>query len=434
MKFISTRGKSTAVHASEAILAGLAPDGGLYVPETFPRWDGKSTDAATILAPFFESDAIAGDLPEICANAFNFEIPVKSVNATDGSSFSVLELFHGPTAAFKDVGARFLAECMIRLKLGKAKTDQAAPLMTVMVATSGDTGGAVAAAFYNKPNTRVIILFPKGMVSARQMKQLTCWGGNVDAYAVLGTFDDCQRMVKEAFQDSRFYSRGLTSANSINIGRLLPQMTYYAKASVDYSRSTGRHPNFIIPSGNMGNAVAAFWAKKMGFPIGRIVLSTNANRAIGDYLHHGVHTHHSTIATLANAMDVGNPSNLERAINLYPVIDEFRKDAESIAVSDSEISATIQKWAKQGEVFCPHTATAVHAWEKIRATQPSAASHTSPPIPSDWIIVATAHPAKFETIVEPLVGHTLEVPPTIAAIMDQESIYREIDPTLDQIY
>jgi threonine synthase len=434
MKFISTRAITTpaphqqsdsvGVSLSEAICAGLAADGGLYVPEVFPQWDGQlnsdgTINAATILKPFFKGDALEPELDEICKNAFHFEIPLKPVQ---GGAVTVLELFHGPTAAFKDVGARFLAECMVRL--------QATQPMTVMVATSGDTGGAVAAAFHGKPNTSVIILFPKKMVSARQKQQLTCWGDNITAYEVRGTFDDCQRMVKQAFQDSRFTSHGLTSANSINVGRLLPQMTYYAKSAVEHHQKTGRNPGFIIPSGNLGNAVAAFWAKKCGYPIGRIVMSTNANRAIAEYLETGVRTPHTTIATLANAMDVGNPSNLERAIQLYPAIEEFRNDAMAISVSDDEICEVIASWASQGEIWCPHTATAVRAWEIMMSDETSDAHTISS---EDWIIVATAHPAKFETIVEPLIGHTVEVPDSLGQILQKKSVYHEIDADLKQV-
>jgi threonine synthase len=401
MKYISTRGSSPAVSISQAMDAGLAPDGGLYVPEFFPIYSGGDFDLVKTLAPFFEGDPLAAHLKEICANAFNFPTPLN-----DG----VLELFHGPTAAFKDVGARFLAESQSRLSQRKR---------TVLVATSGDTGGAVAAAYHGRPHFEVIILFPKGMVSARQQQQLTCWGENIRAYAVKGTFDDCQRMAKDAFQDSRFKNAGLTSANSINIGRLLPQMTYYARASVEYQKQHQKIPSFIIPSGNLGNAVAALWAKKMGFPIGQIVMATNANRAVPDYLQSGIITPHETISTLANAMDVGKPSNLERAIHLYPQIQDFRNDVSAISVSDEEIRNTIKKAAKEGKVFCPHTATAVQVRESI---------------PSDhWIVVATAHPAKFETIVEPLIGKKVEVPAVLTALLNKKSIYTEIGTNLSEV-
>jgi len=234
-------------------------------------------------------------------------------------------------------------------------------------------------------------------------------------------------MVKEAFADSSWKSgTNLTSANSINVGRLLPQMTYYAKAAAEHFQKTGRKCNFIIPSGNLGNAVAAFWAKKMGLPIDQIVMSTNSNQAIGDYLKTGIQKTHKTIATLANAMDVGNPSNLERAIHLYPSIEEFRKTAFSFSVSDAEISATISKWATQGEIWCPHTATAVFAWEKMNHT---ATFKTT----SDWVVVATAHPAKFETIVEPLIGKTIDVPESLRSILKKESVYQEIDAKLSEV-
>lgn len=437
LKFISTRGQSPAVTVSQAVQAGLATDGGLYVPEFFPRWDGISSDPASVLAPFFKNDPLESQLKSICENAFNFPIPVRKLKP----GLSVLELFHGPTAAFKDVGARFLAECQSRM----SSSDR-----LVMVATSGDTGGAVAAAFFNRPQVKVIILFPKGMVSARQKKQLTCWGGNITAYEVRGTFDDCQRMVKEAFKNARFTSQGLTSANSINVGRLLPQMTYYAKASVDHFQASGEKPGFIIPSGNLGNAVAALWAKKCGYPIGRIVMSTNANRAIEDYLETGKRAPHVTIATLANAMDVGNPSNLERAIHLYPNLQDFNRDVRALSVSDSEISATISKWATIGEIWCPHTATAVKAWEQMQlkneayqvdgvgsesdfnsgsGAETSGARSDSP----HWIIAATAHPAKFETIVEPLIGKPVAVPESLSSLLSMPSQCTEIDANLDLV-
>jgi threonine synthase len=398
------------VSISSAIDAGLAPDGGLYVPELFPQYQGGSFDIVETLAPFFEGDPLAPYLKEICENALNFPIPLRKLTGKF-SGTAVLELYHGPTAAFKDVGARFLAECQSRLH-----QDQ----RTVLVATSGDTGGAVAAAFFGRKNFNVIILFPKGMVSARQLQQLTCWGGNVKAFAVKGTFDDCQRMAKEAFADPWWKSNTtLTSANSINIGRLIPQMTYYARASIEYQKEFGKSPGFIIPSGNLGNAVAALWAKKMGFPIGKIIMATNANKSVPDYLRTGVNTPHTTINTLANAMDVGNPSNLERAIDLYPNIEDFRKDVESFSVSDEEIKSEIIEGAKEGNIWCPHTATAAHVRKTLNGDA--------------WIMVSTAHPAKFETIVEPLIGKTVEIPNELASLLSKPSHYEEIDADLKAI-
>lgn len=412
MKWISTRKSSPPVSVSQAIDSGLAPDGGLYVPEFFPKTSTQDFSYESVLAPFFESDPLFQSLSEICSKAFNFEIPLRMIRQGK-RSYGMLELFHGPTAAFKDVGARFLAECQSRIHQDPR---------TVLVATSGDTGGAVAAAFHRRPGFNVIILFPKGMVSARQQHQLTCWGENVKAFSVQGTFDDCQRMVKQAFQDTWWRTHfHLTSANSINVGRLLPQMTYYAKASLAYQKQTGQTPGMIIPSGNLGNAVAALWAKECGYPIHKVIMATNANRSVADYLSSGIWKAHPTIATLANAMDVGNPSNMERALHLYPSIEQFRKNVASVSVSDEEIRQSIVEGYRNGETWCPHTATGTFALNHL----PSSESHP------DWIVVATAHPAKFETIVEPLIGSSVPIPPSLQSILGKKSNFEEIPATLE---
>jgi len=231
-------------------------------------------------------------------------------------------------------------------------------------------------------------------------------------------------MAKEAFTDSRFHQTGktstsLTSANSINIGRLLPQMTYYAKASMDYKKQHGVDPGFVIPSGNLGNSVAAMWAKKIGFPISQIVLATNANRSVPNFLETGVWKPQKTIPTLANAMDVGNPSNFERAIHLYRSVEDFRHEVSAVSVSDAEISDTISQGIETGNIWCPHTATAVHVRETI---------------PSDhWIVVATAHPAKFETIVEPLIHQKIPVPPALESLLTRPSNFQEISASLKEV-
>ncbi|HEX8351677.1 MAG TPA: threonine synthase, partial [Pyrinomonadaceae bacterium] len=300
MRFRSTRSARPTLGLSEAMLTGLAPDGGLYVPEGFPAFAPEEFDGLEswrdvgerLLKPFFEGDALGAHLAEICEEAFDFPLPLRDLD----DETAVLELFHGPTAAFKDVGARFLAACVSRLP-GRR---------TVLVATSGDTGGAVAAAFHGRPDVRVVILFPRGKVSPRQQQQLTCWGANVRAFAVRGDFDDCQRVVKAAFADRAWAeSHGLLSANSINLGRLLPQAVYYAAASLWYLRGRGARPGFVIPAGNLGNAVAAFWARRMGLPVREVVLAANANRAVPDYFDSGNWAARTTVATLANAMDVG---------------------------------------------------------------------------------------------------------------------------------
>lgn len=416
MRFFSTREKSPGLLISEAIALGLASDGGLYVPDRFPCFQIEDFDGVTefpefaflVLKPFFEADPLSGELEKICKRAFSFPVILKDVRSSQsGLATSVLELFHGPTAAFKDVGARFLAECLS----ARSRTKQ-----TILVATSGDTGGAVASAFHGRPGFEVVIVFPKDGVSERQRQQLTCWGGNIHTYAVKGSFDTCQKLVKSAFSDPELRGTGkMSSANSINIGRLLPQVTYYAMASIQYLRKHHCSASFIIPTGNAGNAVAALWAKKMGFPIGSIGMATNANRVIPDYFKSGDWKPSASVATLANAMDVGHASNMERAFHLESQGFHLKENVFSVSVSDEEIRKTIGAGEKEyGEIWCPHTATAIY----VRNLQRGASQ--------DWIVVSTAHPAKFETIVEPLIGHRIEVPKVLEDLLTLKSNYEEI--------
>jgi threonine synthase len=419
MRYLSTRDPEHRATLAGALLRGIAPDGGLYVPERFPRltaaeFDGMDTlpeIGARLLEPFFAGDALAAALPDICHEALDFPVPLRSLR--DGTS--VLELFHGPTAAFKDVGARFLARCLARLPAEDGRP------RTVLVATSGDTGGAVAAAFHGQPGTEVVILFPRGRISARQEKQLTGWGGNVLALAVHGDFDDCQRLVKAGFADPQLRARlALTSANSINIGRLLPQTTYYAAAALWHLRATGAAPGFVVPAGNVGNALACLWARHVGLPIREVVLSTNANTVIADFVAHGTWQPRSTVATLANAMDVGNPSNMERLFHLFGGQQAAFSHLRAHAVDDDGIRATIRQGPlRWGEVWDPHTATAVQVRESLGE--------------DSWIVVATAHPAKFEGIVEPLIGRTVPLPPSLQQILERPSHAVEIEPTLEAL-
>jgi len=422
MKYISTRNQSDSLQFSEAVGQGLASDGGLFIPEVFPALNLKDFEAnqsfaefgSRLLSPFLEGDVLQSQLPAICQAAFNFSIPLCFPPCFRQNQATVLELFHGPTAAFKDVGARFLAECIARNNFSGQKR-------TVLVATSGDTGGAVAGAFFGKPNIKVIVLFPKGRISLRQEKQIACWGGNVRAFAVLGTFDDCQKIVKEALSDSELRKKNnFVSANSISVGRLLPQMVYYAKSSMEYHRARGVAPGYIVPTGNLGNAVAALWAKRLGFPIAQVILATNANHSIGDFFSSGVWQPNPTVATLANAMDVGNPSNMERLRSLYPKLEDLKKDVRAISVNDQEISDEIQaSFTGTAEIFCPHTATALVAHKQVTG--------------KDWIVVATAHPAKFETIIEPRIGQSVPIPPSLASLLERPSVYEEMPPTLESL-
>lgn len=416
MQYHSTRNQAPTSSLSNAILSGLAPDGGLYVPVTLPKLTITDFDttltypefAHQLLQAFFANDPLAAILPELCQTAFNFEVPLNEIH----KDTFILELFHGPTLSFKDFGARFLAECMTELA-----TQQA---VTIMVATSGDTGSAVAAAFHQKPNIRVIVLFPNGKITERQEKQITCWGDNVTAYAVEGSFDDCQHLVKSAFAENNERFGHLSTANSINIARLLPQMTYYAYWSLQYFKQHQQKPGFIVPSGNYGNVTAAFWAKAMGFPIADIVLATNANCVIEDYLTSGKFTPRKSIQTLANAMDVGNPSNFERLQDLFGNYETFKKNVMAYSVTDEQIKQTIAFYhEKYNYLICPHTATACYVQQQLK--------------PGPWIIVATADPCKFETIIEPIIKQPVSIAPQLIALLKKPNKKIHIKPDLTNI-
>jgi threonine synthase len=423
MRYQSTRNPALEAGLSQAIARGLAADGGLYVPESLPPASLADLEtandlpelAARLLAPFAEGDVLAPMLGDVTRDAFTFPAPLVEVTATPGP-LSVLELFHGPTAAFKDFGARFLAASLERIPRADPRR------LTILVATSGDTGGAVASAFYRRPWVDVVVLYPKGLVSPRQEKQLACWGDNVRTFAVRGNFDDCQRMVKEAFVDPALGEHLLlSSANSINVGRLLPQMVYYAKASLEIWLDEGRRPNFIVPTGNLGNALACIWARQLGLPIGDIVLATNENRSVPEFLGDGVWRPRASVATLASAMDVGNPSNMERLRWLFPGVDDLREQLSASPVSDEEIRETIRRDHREfGQTWCPHTATAACVYRRLSAERRE----------ERWVLVATAHPAKFNDIVEPLIGTQVPVPPALAELLSLPSVQSEIAPQL----
>lgn len=424
MQYISTRGGSP-VALEDAIMAGTAPDGGLFVPVDLPALDPAQAPvdapinefAAYALQPFFRGSSLENQLESICDEAFNFPAPLRGVqNAPD--ALSVLELFHGPTAAFKDFGARFLAVTMSRIIRQRQQPDDAPA--TIVVATSGDTGGAVAAAFHKQPGTRVVVLFPEGRVSPRQQHQLTCWGDNIISLAVQGEFDDCQRVAKQLFADSDSTARfNLCSANSINVGRLLPQSVYYAKTSTDLNAERGEGGRYIVPTGNLGNAFACAWAKTMGYPIEELVLATNANTTIPDYLDSGNWQPRGSVATLASAMDVGDPSNMERLRHLWGDAADLRNRVRAYSVTDEQIRAQIvSEFERQGIAWCPHTATGFHVYRKQLSDGDRAGKH--------WIIAATAHAAKFDTIVEPLIGEQVPVPDELAQLLEWPAHYETI--------
>ena len=425
MRFASSRGGAPLVSLSQAMAQGLAPDGGLYVPSEMPTIDVQALPARVSLpeiarlslARFFAGDGLRDELGAITHAALNFPAPTTPVRGARDPLY-VLELYHGPTAAFKDFGARFLAECQQRLQSAAF----AQPL-TILVATSGDTGGAVAAAFYRRAWARVVILYPKGLVSPRQERQLTCWGENVLSLRVDGTFDNCQGLVKKAFRDPKLSrAHRFSSANSINIGRLLPQMVYYIASSLKIAASTGKKPSYIIPAGNLGNACAALWARAMGFPLARIILAHNLNRTVPDFLSTGRWQPRPSIGTLASAMDVGDPSNMERIRSLYPSWETMREHLSAESVDDVTIRSRIGgDFMQFGREWCPHTATAAEVYNRLsiedKRDQP-------------WVVVATAHPAKFNEIVEPIIGTPIAVPKSLSDLLRLPEHRADMPPTL----
>ncbi len=417
MQCVSTRGTGV-VSLTEAMAAGLASDGGLFLPVRLPvlppaprNVDSLASVASWLLRPFFGDEPLEAHVDAICASAFTFAAPMRRLEPETG----LLELFHGPTAAFKDFGARFLGECVARLPAeGRVRT--------VLVATSGDTGAAVAAAFHCRSGFRVLVLYPDGRVSARQAHQLGAFGDNVHAFRVAGTFDDCQRIVKDAFLDRELHRRApLLSANSISLGRLLPQMAYYAQAAL-LARARGLAPvSFVVPTGNLGNAFACLLARELGLPIGRVVLATNANRVLVDFLSTGRYEPRASVATLANAMDVGAPSNVERLRALFP---DASRVVEAYAVDDATIRATIASiWRRHGEAICPHTACGVAVLERLR--------HAGAQGP--WLVAATAHPAKFDTIVEPAIGAPCPPPEALAALLAKPAHATPMQPSSEAL-
>lgn len=425
MRFISTNDRAPAVDLQAALLAGLAPDGGLYFPEATERMAIEAFDgcltlpevARVFLTPFFEGDTLLADLKAICDESLAFETPRVPI----AENTWLLELFHGPTAAFKDYGARFLANTLGRMR---AEAPATKPL-TILVATSGDTGSAVAAAFHQKPGFRVVILYPDGRVSKRQAHQLGCFGDNILTLRVPSGFDQCQALVKRAFSDVALRDRvPLSSANSISLGRLLPQATYYAFASLRHLRESGRPLSFIVPTGNLGNGVAALMARQAGLPIGRVLLATNRNLAVPEFIASGDYRARPSLATLASAMDVGDPSNVARLRFMMEKDPTLHDVVAARSVDDETIEARIRAGETDYQkVFCPHTACGVEALEQERD-----AGSEEP-----FCVVATAHPAKFDEVVEPLVGHAVEPPPALLDMLKRPGGSEALAPEYESL-
>jgi threonine synthase len=427
MKWISTRGKAPAIPFIDALFAGTAPDGGLYMPERLDPLPPGTVDAlrgaslvdigTRIGAHLLRDEITSAALRPLIQDALDFPIPL--VPITD--RVSVLELFHGPTLAFKDVGARVQARLLHHFTDGTP--------LTILVATSGDTGSAVAQAFHRVPDTRVVVLYPEGKVSDVQEAQMASLGDNVTALSMRGTFDDCQRLVKQAFADDDLRAHvWLTPANSINLGRLLPQVIYYFVLKADLKvrlYDDGEGPIVSVPSGNFGNLTAGLIAKRLGLPVRRFVAATNVNDAVPEYLKSGRYEPRPSIRTVANAMDVGAPSNLERMQALYDGnLEALRRDVVGCAYADARIVGEIRTvYERHGYLLDPHSAVAWLALQDVLATEPSARG----------VFVATAHPAKFREVVEPAIGQSVPLPPVLAEAMarPRHAISMDVDyPTL----
>ncbi len=445
MMYYSTNDPTHRVDGRTAVLAGLAPDGGLYMPETIPRLPEAFFDSLheqtlqdigfTVAQAFLGDDVPDDKMREIVVKALDFDIPLKplrtlplSKGELEGVAVHVLELFHGPTLAFKDVGARFMARLMghfVQNEDGER---------TILVATSGDTGSAVASGFSGVPGIRVVILYPSGKVSRLQEAQMTSLGGNVIALEVDGVFDDCQKLVKQAFVDPELTNRlRLSSANSINIARLIPQTFYYfwavaqlertsplsfdpppARGSFDSeltveegARGGGSGEVIVsVPSGNFGNLTAGLIAKRMGLPVERFIAATNGNDVVPEYLETDVFRPRPSVATISNAMDVGNPSNFARMRELYPSVEAMREDIVGIKVSEEETRETIAHvYRDTGYTLDPHSAVAYAALVGYG---------------QGGIFLATAHPAKFKDVVEEATGQPVVLPERLAACLSKQ--------------
>jgi threonine synthase len=433
--YVSTRG-GEPVSLAQAVFRGLAPDGGLYVPVELPRLPSagrvgasERTDLRPVArwaTPWLLPSVPAPVLRRVVDHALDMPVPLVEVEP----GLHVLELFHGPTHAFKDIGARFMAALMAELD------DGAGPERTVLVATSGDTGGAVATAFHGRAGYRVVVLFPREGISERQRRQMTTLGGNVHALAVDGAFDDCQRMVKAAFTDAATVSRfRLTSANSINVARLLPQALYYLHAVnlltgwPDATPPDGggvpATPRFVVPSGNLGNLCAALIAVRAGMPNSGVVAAANENRGFVDLLSGAAFEARPSVSTSSSAMDVGDPSNLERVLWLYGGdVDALRSHVRGEVVSEAETAACIRDvHERTGYLLDPHTAVAYSAALRSGAGRD---------VPT--VVLATAHPAKFPEVVEGATGVEAPLPPGLVATRDRPEHFASIAATVDALH
>lgn len=412
MQYYSTNKQSPLASFEEATIRGQAPDKGLYFPETIPQVDKSLIDgienlsngeiAFRVIRPYIGKEIPDQELFKIVSETVSFPIPLVKIK---DNIFS-LELFHGPTLAFKDIGARFMSRCLGYFLRNENKK------VTVLVATSGDTGGAVASGFYDVPGVDVVILYPSGKVSPVQEKQLTTLGRNISALEVEGTFDDCQQMVKQAFADAQINQRlFLTSANSINVARWLPQQFYYFIAYKQWADKD--HPPVVcVPSGNFGNICAGILARQSGLPIDHFIAACNVNDIVSGYLQSGKLQPKTAKPTLSNAMDVGNPSNFVRILEIFHhKFSELKNNLSSYSITDTETLTTIgYVYKKYGYVLDPHGAVGYLSLQRYLNEHPA----------KKGIFLETAHPVKFPGAVEQMTGMKIEVPSSIRSIMNLE--------------
>ncbi len=422
MKFASTRDINRKVSFKEALFQGLSPDGGLFYPLETP-------DLRDVFAGFGKDSSFNAIASRMIENLLGDEIPAIDAAALAERAFpfsprlvqleenlNILELYHGPSSAFKDFGASFLASSM---EYFLKNEDHKAVILT---ATSGDTGSAVAKAFYEKENIDVVILYPSGRVSPLQEKQMTTLGRNIHALEVEGSFDDCQRMVKESFTDPELASINLSSANSINLGRLIPQSFYYI-----WGESRLRNENlknvFCVPSGNFGNLTAGLYAKSWGLNVDRFIAATNRNDVVPEYLEKAVYSPRASVKTWSNAMDVGAPSNFERMQTLYgDDVEAMRKDISGVMVNDETTLDTMKLLAdKYGYAACPHTAVGIRAAMDSRDAS------------SAITVLSTAHPGKFTEVYKQAVGQDAELPESLLAVKDLEKKSEKISNSSSEL-
>ena len=409
MKFYSTNNNSNKVSFKEALIEGMPLDNGLYMPEFIPDHSklikGISSlnikDISYVIAnSYLNQDFKNSDIEEIIDYSITFDSPLVNIF----NNIQILELFHGPTLAFKDFGARFMARTMEKVVANKNKE------LNILVATSGDTGSAVANGFYNVEGINVIILYPSKKVSYIQEKQLTTLGGNIFALEIDGSFDECQALVKKAFLDLNLKKKiNLSSANSINIARLIPQTFYYFNA---YSKVKNKNNVVIsVPSGNFGNVTAGLLSKKMGLPIAKFIASTNKNKTVPDFIENGVYKPYKTIQTISNAMDVGNPSNIKRILDIYKNSDNLKQDMFSWSYDDDKTIGIIKKILNDFKyILDPHSAVGLLGLENYAKYDNS----------FNGIFLGTAHPSKFLDIIEPEINKKIKVPDRLNDVLDKE--------------